>query len=261
MKTHKILAALFFMSVIVISSCKKDPDDEPTPETPSATTGSLKIEFENMVGDSALVFNTKSYVNANNDTFTISKFNYYISNIKLMKGGVVAYTESESYHLLQQSDLSSLALTLANVPFDTYTGIQFMIGVDSVRNHAGAGTGALDPGKGMYWPWNSGYIMLKMEGNSPQSGNSTGGLMFHVGGFLGTDNVSKIVNPSFGTETAIVSASVTPEVHIKANLLEMFTTPTNTNFTTTYTVHMPGAMAKSIADNYADMFSVEHIHN
>lgn len=260
MKTYKLLAALFISSAMIISSCKKDPKEEPIP-TLTSTTGSLALHFENMVGDSALVFNTKNYVNANNDTFTISKFNYYISNIKLMKGGVVAYTESESYHLLQQSDLSSLEFTLGDVPFNTYTGIQFMIGVDSARNVSGAQTGALDPANGMFWSWSSGYIMMKMEGNSPQSGATGDGILFHVGGFSGVNSSLKTVSPAFGTETAIVSASITPEIHIKTDVLEMFKTPTNTSFATTHTIHMPGAMAKSIADNYADMFSVEHIHN
>jgi hypothetical protein len=41
----------------------------------------------------------------------------------------------------------------------------------------------------------------------------------------------------------------------------MFKNPTTVNFATLNTIHMPGANAKTIADNYADMFSVEHIHN
>lgn len=260
MKTYKILSVLFLSGITILSSCKKDPPEEPTP-TPAPTTGSVKIEFENMVGDSALVFNTKNYVNANNDTFKISKLNYYISNIKLLKNGNVAYAETESYHFLNQADLNSLKFTMTNVPFDTYNGIQFMIGVDSLRNVSGAQTGALDPANGNFWDWNSGYIMLKMEGSSPQSGASSKGLMFHVGGFSGVNNPLKTVSPSFGTSTAIVSSAITPEIHLKADVLELFTTPTNINFATTHTIHMPGAMAKTFADNYADMFSIEHIHN
>ncbi len=261
MKTTKYIFILSFTLITIFSSCKKDPDDEVTPTTPAATTGSLALHFENMVGDSSLVLNTQLYTNANGDTFNVTKFNYYISNIKLLKSGIVKYSENESYHLLQQSDLSSLELMLISVPSDNYDGIQFMIGVDSTRNVSGAQTGALDPANGMFWSWSSGYIMLKMEGASPQSGATSGGVLFHVGGFSGANSALKTVSPSFAGSTANVSSSVTPEIHFKVDLAEMFTSPTTTNFATTHTIHMPGAMAKTIADNYADMFTVEHIHN
>jgi hypothetical protein len=71
----------------------------------------------------------------------------------------------------------------------------------------------------------------------------------------------KTVTPSFNAETAIVSSSITPEIHFAVDLSEMFKNPTTVNFATLNTIHMPGANAKTIADNYADMFSVEHIHN
>lgn len=263
MKTSiKYLSILAIASTFVVTSCKKDPDEPaptPTPNNP-ATTGSVALHFENMVGDSALVLNTQNYVNANGDTFKISKFDYYISNIKLLKAGVVKYAEAESYHLLKQSDLTSLEFNLSGVPVDNYDAIQFMIGVDSTRNVSGAQTGALDPANGMFWSWSSGYIMLKFEGSSPQSPNS-GNLLLHVGGFSGVNSSLRIASPAFSGATANVSETVTPEIHFKVDVLEMFTTPTNTNFATSHTVHMPGAAAKAIADNYADMITVEHIHN
>ncbi|MBN8694942.1 MAG: hypothetical protein J0L87_00305 [Bacteroidetes bacterium] len=261
MKTIKYFSLLALTASLVFTSCKKDPDEEPAPTTPAATTGSLNLHFENMVDTNALVLNSQFYTNANGDTFNVTKFNYYISNIKLLKSGVVKYTESNSYHLLQASDLSSLEIALSSVPFDTYDGIEFMIGVDSARNVSGAQTGALDPANGMFWSWSSGYIMVKMEGTSPQSPSMGGALTFHVGGFSGANNTLKTVSPAFNAETAIVSSSITPEIHFAVDLSEMFKNPTTTNFATTNMIHMPGAAAKTIADNYADMFSVEHIHN
>jgi hypothetical protein len=43
--------------------------------------------------------------------------------------------------------------------------------------------------------------------------------------------------------------------------MEWFKNPSAINLATLHTIHMPGANAKLIANNYADMFSVEHIHN
>ena len=186
---------------------------------------------------------------------------YYISNIKVTKMDNSVWTESNSYHLIDHSNASSTIITLANVPFANYKAIEFMIGVDSARNNSGAQTGALDVSNGMFWSWSSGYIMAKFEGTSPQSGAAGQNLKFHIGGFGGANKTMKIVSPSFGTETANVSSSITPTIHLKSDLLEWFKTPTNTDFSTTHTVHMPGTAANTVASNYADMFTVEHIHN
>ncbi|HEY1039465.1 MAG TPA: MbnP family protein [Bacteroidia bacterium] len=249
---------------VILGSCKKDPNDpQPsTPGTPAATTGSLKIELENMVDTNELVLNTVNYVSANGDTFTVSKFNYFISNIKLTKSDGSVYVESESYHLVKESDASSKTFTIANVPYGTYTAISFMIGVDSARNVSGAQTGALSQNNDMYWNWTTGYIMAKFEGTSPKSPATNHLLTYHMGGFKGVNSVLRTVTPSFNSSTATVSSSVTPEIHMKADLSEWFKNPTNNvNFATTHTIHMAGADAKAIADNYQKMFSVEHIHN
>lgn len=246
----------------VVTACKKDPVETPaSPATPAATTGSLKIEFESMVDTSTLVLDTQNYINASGDTFTVSRFKYYISNIKLTKSDNTVFTETESYHLVDEATAASKTITIANVPVGNYTAISFMIGVDSTRNVSGSQTGDLDPAKGMFWSWNSGYIMAKFEGNSPSSTASNQGLVFHVGGFSGANSVLKTVSPSFNGAVAGVSGTVTPEIHIKADLMQWFKSPTNISFGVTNTIHMPGAAAKSIADNYADMFSVDHIHN
>jgi len=258
----KIIFAIAILSV-VFTSCKKDPDDEvtPTPATPVATTGSLKLEFDNMVDTNALTLNTVDYVNANNDTFKVTKFKYYITNIKLTKTDGTPYTPTESYYLVDEEVASSKTITIANVPNGTYNSISFMIGVDSARNVSGSQTGALDPANGMFWGWSSGYIMAKLEGSSNQSGASTKALTFHIGGFSGTNNVLKTVSPSFNGATANVSSTVTPEVHYKCDLSKFFKGTTTINFATVHTVHMPGTNAKNVANNYANMFSVDHIHN
>jgi hypothetical protein len=258
----KIIFSIAMLSV-VFTSCKKDPEDEvtPSPTTPVATTGSLKLEFEHMVDTNSLTLNTVDYVNANNDTFKVTKFKYYISNIKLTKSDGTTFTPTESYYLVDEATASSKMITIANVPNGTYNSISFMIGVDSTRNVSGSQTGALDPANGMFWSWSSGYIMAKLEGSSNQSGASSKALTFHIGGFSGANSVLRTVTPSFNGSTANVSSTVTPEVHYKCDLSKFFKGTSTTNFATTHTVHMPGSSAKAIADNYASMFSVEHIHN
>ena len=256
----------FFASVIIIlflANCKKDesstPEPQPLPTLPSS--GNLTLFFEGMVGTSPLVFSTQTYTNQAGNTYNITMAKYYISNIKLTKTDNSVINVTNSYHLIDLSDsLKSLA-KLTDVPYGNYKAIEFMIGVDSTRNVSGAQTGALDPALGMFWTWSSGYIMAKVEGTSPQSTASANKLEFHIGGFSGTNNVLRIATPSFGLETANVSSAVTPIIHLSSNVAEWFGSPNIIDFSTINTVTMPGLNAKNIANNYVDMFTVEHIHN
>lgn len=256
MKNFVSALLLLMMITFVVVSCKKDPTDT-TPTDPSTTFGSLKLKFKNMAGDSLLVLNSAQYTNAANDTFMVSKFDYYISNIKLIKTDQSSFSETESYHLLKASAGSSLEFTIENVPAGTYSGIEFMIGVDSARNVSGAQTGALDPANGMFWSWNTGYIMAKFEGTTTNNVS----VQFHIGGFTGSNNVLKKVNPSFGNQTVTVASSTTPAIIVEADVLEWFTTPTTINLDSLHDVTMPNNNAKMIADNYADMFTIVSISN
>lgn len=258
---YKIVAALAITSV-VFSACKKEPDpiDDTTDDTPTPTYGSLTLEFDNVVGGESLVLDDSTYLNQNGDTFNVTMFKYYISNVKLYKANGDHYDVPESYYLVDASTPASSLINIANIPTGTYTSIEFMIGVDSTRNVSGVQSGALDPGNNMFWSWSSGYIMVRFEGTSPQSSASQNAVMYHIGGFSGTNSVLKTITPDLNGHTLDISTTSTPEVHLMTDVLEMFKTPTNMNFATTNSIHMPGATAKSVADNYTDMITVDHIH-
>lgn len=259
MKTIKYFAITALASTLFFS-CKKDDSEPDHTHEPSPTTeyGALTLKFENKVGAETLVLNSNKYNNGT-DTFQVTTFNYYISNIKLTGTDNSVYSETESYHLVKANESGSLQFTLPNVPAKSYSSITFMIGVDSTRNVSGAQTGALDPTNGHFWSWNSGYIMAKFEGTSPQSGAVGKMLMFHVGGFTGVNSTLKTVTLPLITN-ATVSSSKTPQVLLKADLAEWFA-PNAVSFSSMHTIHMPGANAKKIADNYANMFSVIQVTN
>lgn len=254
---------LAIMLLLTLANCKKDksttPEPEPLPVLP--VSGNLNLYFEGMVVLDPLVFSTKTYTNQIGNTYNVTMAKYYISNIKLTKIDNSVFVVNNSYHLIDLSDSLLSLVKLSGVPYGNYKSIQFMIGVDSARNVSGAQTGALDPALGMFWTWSSGYIMAKMEGYSPQSTASANKLEFHIGGFSGVNNVLKIVSPSFGLDTAKVSSTIVPIIHFSSNLAEWFASPNVIDFSTINTVTMPGINAKNVADNYSDMFTVEHIHN
>ncbi|MCU0435945.1 MAG: hypothetical protein MUC87_20980 [Bacteroidia bacterium] len=258
--TRSLFATTLIACSLFVSSCDRDDDDDVTP-APTINTGSLSIHVENMFDTLPFTLGNSSYVTANGDTLNFSMYKYYISNIKLIRPDGSHYAEAGGYHLINAADTNSLEFTIANVPNGAYSGIEFMIGVDSLRNVSGSQTGALDPANGMFWTWSTGYIMAKMEGSSPQSGAANNSIVYHIGGFSGANTSLRMASPSFNGDQANVSSTATPEVHIKCDVAEWFRNPVTINVATTFFQMAVNANSAMVATNYADMFTVEHIHN
>jgi hypothetical protein len=251
MRQYLLAGCAALMCGLVFTGCtKKDPPGTTEP----AGNGVVKIEFTNKVGSSKLSLNDTWYLNDHGDSFKVSKFNYYISNVKLTKAAGT-YVENESYHLIQQSVASSQSFDLADVPYGKYSGITLTIGVDSLRNVSGAQTGALDPANGMFWTWSTGYIMLKLEGTSPKA--PSGSISFHAGGFAGANATQRTVSISFPSEITVAKDGVN-HVHVEADVLKLFKSPNLYDFANTYNISTAGAAAKGFADNYANMLSVTY---
>lgn len=232
---------------IAISGCKK-PVDEPTPER------EFHFMFENYFGDKELELNNTTYTTAQNEQITVTTFNYWITNIKLIKSDGTMYTEPESYRLMRADKGSSLHFHMADVPDATYRGVEFMIGVDVPRNTSGAQEGALDPAVNgdMYWDWNSGYIQAKLEGTSPQSTESNNMFRYHIGGVAAGIETPQKLTISFPNE--VVVGEQNGSIKIKTDVAKWFPTPMPIAMMPTM-MHS-NEMAKKIAEGYADMFSV-----
>lgn len=272
MKKPLKIVVLLLVTLFAITSCKKDaantPEvivDEllPTPvPTPTGTTGNLKIEFKNVVDTEPLVLGTE-YTNPSGEKFSLTKFNYYISNIVLTKSDNSTLKIKEVYQIVKQSDEASRVITLQNIPIGSYTSIQLMLGVDSAKNNSGAHTGGLDfaYAEDMFWSWKQGYIFLKIEGTSPASISSSGSISYHIGGFGGFYKAQRVFNLAFIGNTAQVTTVVTPTVNLLVNVNECFKNPNPISFSTLSQVGAIGFKSKDFADNYADMISFGNIKN
>jgi hypothetical protein len=116
-----------FLSVALIAC----DDNDPFPEG----NGELIIEFDNRVGEDDLEL-LKDYVNAEGETFQLTKLNYYISNISLRTddGDEFVVPQDSSYFLIMEEDQASQHIHLRNIPSGNYNQISFTIGVDSLRS-------------------------------------------------------------------------------------------------------------------------------
>lgn len=239
--------------------------------TPDPSSGTLRIAFDNVVNGTDLNLNTSTYQNAAGESFTITKFNYFVSNIRLHKSDGTDYVvpQDSSYFLVREDTPNSQTITLTHVPFNSYTGLSFVVGVDSTRSLADISlrTGVLDPAlnDGMYWDWNSGYVFLKLEGTSPVApALQNNAFFYHIGGFGGgyngkkTINNLRTINLSFGSNLASVQKNLTPSVRIMADAMKVFNGSTTLSIAAHSSV-MFDPYSPNIADNYAQMFSYAQV--
>ncbi|MCC8411193.1 hypothetical protein LJ707_19790 [Mucilaginibacter sp. UR6-1] len=274
----KILFAVAAMAIF--ASCSKN-NDNIEPDYNENNLATLSVEFDNIVGERTLVLNNTAspYTNAAGEKFTISKVQYFISNIKVSKADGTTYTvnQDSSYFLINGADKATRFATV-KVPEGDYTKLTFTVGVDSLRSTMDISkrTGVLDPSgsmeDGMYWGWNSGYIFFKMEGNSDVISNDTNGdptgkkqFKYHIGGFGGysapTINNIKTVTVDLTTGgIARVRKDRESNIHMLVDLVKVFN-GTNSFSIAAHPSVMFGDFSTSIAGNFAGMFKHDHTEN
>lgn len=241
--------------IFLWAGCKKEEED-------LATSGTVSFEITNIAGNKNVdTTAATSYINSLGESFAITRLKYYISNVQLMKDDAVLYTMPESYFLVDESRQASTVLSIPKVPNGSYNKIKFLIGVDSARNVSGAQTGALTPSD-MFWTWSTGYIFFKMEGTSPAA--SGGSFVYHISGFKEANNTNALrwVELEFGGANLIVEGKREAEIHAFADVMKVFDGPPSTvSIAANSNVMTTGGVALTIADNYANMFTFDHLHN
>lgn len=268
-RTSLILATAFAASLFACTSSTNVNPIDPNGK------GDVTLEFDNYVGGTKLKLGNVPYKNALGEAFTVSTFNYFVSNVKLTKSDGAVVNVPNSYFLVRAVDPASQLIKLTGLPQADYTALTFTIGVDSLKSISPATErlGALDPAAygtdNMYWSWNSGYIFLKLEGTSPAAPARADGsrlVQMHVGGYGGGFNGGKKMANNLRTVTlpittaATVRGNITPTIHLITDVAKLLSNGTKLSFTTMSNVHMPD-VAAPIADNYKGMFTVDHVHN
>lgn len=248
----KIIVAICLLmalgSFILISSFSlKDP---------AASTGTLKISFINTVNGKPVVLRDSLYSNYFNEQYSISKLKYYISNIVLKVAG--KETNLGGYYLINAAaEENGFELTL---PAGSYSNIQFLLGVDSIRNCSGAQTDALDPMNDMFWTWNSGYVMFKLEGTSAASTADLNRIEHHIGGYKANNNVATTIRLDLKNSIEIKPGS-SSELVIEMNLDNYWHGNADIKIAETALCMAPGDLSKKLASNFKTLFSIKSIHN
>jgi hypothetical protein len=208
----------------------------------------LIVLLENTVKGEPLSLHNTNYLNAAGDTFNITSFKYYLSNFSITDSSGKTVKLSSECFLVSEDSSESKKITL-NMPKGAYESLSFMIGVDSLLNCTGAQSGALDPVYGMFWTWNSGYIMAKLEGTSPSSYLPGHMIEFHIGGYRAPHITQRWVTLPLSAQASISILHVSTDIYTLLNGISFHQLA---GFMT------PGSAADRIADNYQHMFSVKN---
>lgn len=255
----KSIIFLGLAATLSLAACVKKPVENPVVN--NKTANEVHFKFDNYFGDQVLELSTTEYTNMHGEKLNIDIFNYWITNIKLVRKDGTEYTETESYRLVRGNKGATHHFHLANVPAGTYTGVKFMIGVDVERNTSGAQTGDLDPtlNADMYWTWSTGYIQAKMEGTSPASTAPNNKVAYHIAGVEQGEETPREVTLSFGKD--MVVGEQAGSIKIKTDAAKWFGGKYTLKIADLSGSLHGGAIAAKIADNLPGMFSITTVTN
>ena len=254
----KVLVCISLCLALVVTGCQKDiENDNSSSVVPSYK---LKISFRHKVANEALQIG-KTFLNPFNESYTPTAFKYYISNISLQYNDDAAIKPAGLYHLVNEAEENSKSFII-DLPKSRFNKFTFLIGVDEERNTSGTQSGDLDPAKGMFWTWNSGYIMAKLEANSPASTAPANKVELHAGGFKGVESVLRFVTFTLDAANNInIKQNGTSELVLEADVNAWFKGVHDLKISDYPVSTSPGTLSTRFADNYARMFNLVAVNN
>lgn len=204
-----------------------------------------QINILPVFGDKAITEDTW-FVTKNGDSIQFDNIRFYLSNIYFKTIDNQIFMASQKAYLIDIFEPETRNINTSNIDFKQCKTIHFNIGIDSLTNVSGALGGDLDPQKGMYWAWQSGYINLKIEGKSPQCPNRKQAFHFHIGGYL---------QPFYAMQsiTLALKNGDTEGCILKVDFSKFFE---NIRIATTNSIMIPCHEAMQLAEESVKMFSI-----
>lgn len=150
------------------------------------------ISFVPVWDGEAIVTGRDYQITDTNATVIFNKIRWYISDVTFLNKGKTVKQVEQRFFLMDLTDVGSMIISVNEIP-QNFDEVRFNLGIDSATNASGVHGGDLDPTKGMYWTWQSGYINFKVEGNSTLCNNDREEFIYHLGGYSGKFNALQTV--------------------------------------------------------------------
>lgn len=207
-------------------------------------TKSISLAFHPVFGNSSIHLNDSIYV-SEKDTFRFEVLKFYVSAIQLLQDHSPVWSETKSFHLIDVADGKSMNLSMQIPQEIQFDQIEFKFGIDSTTNVSGAMGGDLDPTRGMYWTWQSGYINCKLEGKTSSRPAPKHEFQFHLGGYQFPDNTCQLVQLQVKNKEQITI------------LLDLEKLVSNIDFQKDNHIMSPNQQAKILSEKMARLFKIQ----
>lgn len=232
---------LFSVLLLMLVACEKENKTQFEPQT------NIYIKHDFL----GKPFSRDStYTDLAENQLSFKTFQYYLSNFTLIGDNPSNdYLIPNGFYLIKGFDnQGTYEISLKNIPVRNYRGLRISIGLDSATNKSTGGTGALNPGNGMYWDWSKEYKFLVMEGNYRTSApTDTGSFLFHI---AGNSNYRTVYIPFSSNSDAIEFGSGSRDVILTAEISSLFGEPEIIDFRNYNNVISNETGAWKIAENY-----------
>ncbi len=172
--------------------------------------------------------------------FRLDVLKFYVGQIGFWKRGKQVYVDDRTKLIDFESGIKN-SVQIKKPSAFTFDSISFLLGVDSLTNAQGVKGNDLDPIKGMYWTWESGYINFKCEGTFGEKS-----FKWHLGGYRGGLNNAKKLG---------FSVTHREVINVKLRLENMLTHLLEADHLTVMT---PGEYSDELSRLIARSFEVEH---
>lgn len=201
------------------------------------------ITFNPILENRPIILEEVLYYNSNKDSLLIESLRFYVSNIELLNEKETVLSLKDNYYLIDLEYPESLKIEIPTKSNISFNSIKFGIGIDSITNSKGVMGGDLDPTKGMYWTWQSGYINFKLEGVSDKCNTRKNRFQYHLGGYQEPLNLYQEISLKIPSE----SREIVIDVDI-SSLLD------NLDLSTTNQIMSPSYEALEIANFLPKIF-------
>lgn len=198
---QKILLPFLALALLLVAGCGNDSNNDDN-------SAKLDVTFRADYAGQPLVMFDETYSYPDNMSLKLQLFQYYISDLALVRanGEIVPLSEIELIKfgddLTLQDAQNGYKLTFNDIPTGEYSTLRFGLGVNPDLNATQPGNySPTHPLSDNYWSWALGYVFVKIEGNADTNGDGQFAekLTYHVGAdplyrvleFTGPFNVSK----------------------------------------------------------------------
>ena len=203
------------------------------------------LEFQPVFGKEKIKCDGSWFQFNGGDSIQPEALRFYISGIEFWEDEKTVWKEDSGFHLIDLSVTKSLKIVLNCNEAAKFNKIKFNLGIDSITNVSGAMGGDLDPARGMYWTWQSGYINVKFEGKSNRCKSRNHEFQYHLGGYQYPDNALR---------TAVLEAGQTSGAVIILDIKQFIS---ETDLASPDHIMSPGMPAMELSDKLIKAFSIQ----